>query len=164
MEAESGSDWDSLSGGVPEPSSSPEVTPRHQPVPPTGSPRGQIRPHVKQQKGALSTSEKASKTNSPANQFRPKQETTSSQMPSQMYGKGGVTNFVDRSGGINTTAFTVHGVDSVKNKELQTPSDVSEKINKVQQGAQQRGDVGIDIELNEADHHQRNPPYTDFQG
>lgn len=163
MEAESGSDWDSLPGDVHEPSSSAEVSPRHQPVPPTGSPRGQIRPQVKQQKAALSPSEKASKTNSSANQFRSKQETTSSQMPSQLYGKGGITNFVDRSGGINTTAFTVHGSDSLKSKELQPPSDVKEKINKVHGGAQEREAVGIDIELNEANHHQRNPPYTDFQ-
>lgn len=162
MEPESDSDWDSLPGDVQQPSSSPEGSPRHQPPPPAGSPRDQInhkRPRGKQQ-ATLPSQQKTSITNSPANQPRTKPDVLSSQMPSQLYGKAGVTNFVDRSGGINTTFIDRGGLDGRKNKDLQPPD---ENENKVHQGSQQRGDIGIDIELNEMDYHQRNPPYTDFK-
>ena len=81
-------------------------------------------------------------------------------MPSQMYGKPGITTFVDRSSGINTTSFSDQGLESRQNKELKP--DVNE--NKIKQSSQRRGDDGIRIEMNEVDHHQRNPPFTDFQG
>ena len=86
--------------------------------------------------------------------------TPSSQMPSQMYGKPGITTFVDRSRGINATSFSDQGLESRQNKELKP--DVNE--NKVKQSSQRRGDDGIKIEMNEVDHHQHNPPFTDFQG
>lgn len=161
-EAESGSDWDSLPGDVPAASSSPEVTPRLQPAPPPGSAKGQVahkRPQVKAQT-VLATPEKTSATSSPANQPRTKPGTPSSHLPSQLYGKTGVTNFVDRSGGISTT-FTDQGLDSRKNKELQPP-DINE--NRTQQRSHGTGDNGINIEMNEVDYHERNPPFTDFQG
>ena len=161
-EAESDSDWDSLPGDVPAPSS-PEVTPRHQPAPPPGSAKGQgvahKRPQVKPQT-AVATPEKTSATSSPANQPRPKPGTPSSHLPSQLYGKTGVTNFVDRSGGFSTT-FTDQGLDSQKSKELQPP-DINET--RTQQSIHGTGDSGINIAMNEVDYHERNPPFTDFQG
>lgn len=160
-EAESESDWDSLPGDVPDPSSSPEVTPRHQPAPPPGSPKGNVphaqkRPQVKSQ-AAVVTPGKTSVTNSPATQPRAKPATPSSQMPSQLYGKPGVTNFVDRS--LSATAFNDGGLESRQNKEIHP--DINE--NRLQQGSQGRDD-GIHIEMNEVDYHQRNPPFTNFQG
>lgn len=161
-EAESDSDWDSLPGDVPEPSSSPDVTPRPQPAPPVGSPKGQVahkRPQIKPQ-AVTGPPEKTSSTNPPANQAKTKPGTPASHMPSQLYGKPGVTNFVDRGSGINTTTFTDRSLDNRKNKELQSP-DVHE--NKVRQTSLGRGDIGIDVEMNEVDSHQQNPPFTDFQ-
>lgn len=160
-EPESDSDWDSLPGDIQEPTSSPEATPRHQPAPPPGSPKVQVphkRPQVKTQV-AVTAAERKSATNSPVSPARGKPGTPSSQMPSQMYGKPGITTFVDRSSGINTTSFSDQGLESRQNKELKP--DVNE--NKIKQSSQRRGDDGIKIEMNEVAHHQRNPPFTDFQ-
>ena len=109
---------------------------------------------------AVTAAERKSATNSPVSPARGKPGTPSSQMPSQMYGKPGITTFVDRSSGINTTSFSDQGLESRQNKELKP--DVNE--NKVKQSSQRRGDDAIKIEMNEVDHHQRNPPFTDFQG
>ncbi len=143
-EGESESDWDSLSEDVPEPSSSPDVTPRHQPAPPPDSLKDHVsqkRPQIKSQP-AIATPERSSVTNSPATQPRAKPATPSSHTPSQMYmyGKTGITNFVDQS--ISATTFN----DSL------------------QQGSQGRRDDGIHIEMNDVDYHQRDPSFTDFQG
>jgi len=162
-EAESDSDWDSLPGDEPDPSSSPEATPRHQPVPPSGAPKGQVplkRPQIKSQ-AALATPEKTSAANSPASLTRAKPATPTSHTPNQLYGKPGVTSFVDRSiNGVNATTFTDRDLDSRKNKEFHPP-DLNE--NRVQQSSQGRGDDGINIEMNDVGYHQRNPPFTDFQ-
>lgn len=82
-------------------------------------------------------------------------------MLSQFYGKVGVINFVDRSGGINIIFIDRGGLDGRKNKDFQF---FDENENKVYQGSQQRGDIGIDIELNEMDYYQRNLFYIDFKG
>lgn len=159
-EAESDSDWDSLPGDVPEPSSSPDPTPRHQPVPPPDSPKGHVsqkRPQIKSQ-AAIATPERSSVTNSPVTQPRAKPATPSSHKPSQMYGKPGITNFVDRS--LNATTFNDTGLESRQNKDLNP--DINE--NRLQQSSQGRRDDAIHIEMNEVDYHQRDPPFTDFQG
>ncbi|XP_078358189.1 uncharacterized protein LOC144642940 isoform X1 [Oculina patagonica] len=158
-EAESESDWDSLPGDVPEPSSSPDVTPRHQPAPPPDSSKGHVsqkRPQIKSQ-AAIATPERSSITNSPATQPRAKPVTPSSHKPSQMYGKPGITNFVDRS--ITATTFNDTGLDGRQNKELNP--DINE--NRLQKGSHGRRDDGIHIEMNDVDYHQRDPPFTDFQ-
>ena len=161
QEAESGSDWDSLPGDVLEPSSSPEPT---QPAPPAGSPKAQVshkKPQVRTQ-AALATPENTSLANSPQSQAKTKLGMPSSHMPSQMYGKPGITNFVDRSGGISATAFTDRGLESRQNKEVKP--DINENRVKQSSQLQGKGDNGINIEMNEVDYHQRNPPFTDFQG
>ena len=158
---DSESDWDSLPGDVPEPSSSPDTTPRHQPAPPPDSPKGHVtqkRPQIKTQ-AATATPEKTSVANSPTTQFRAQQGTTSSHRASQLYGKPGITNFVDRSI-ISGTTFSDSGLESRQNKELNP--DINE--NRLKQGSQSRRQDGIHIEMNEVDHHQRDPPFTDFQG
>lgn len=160
VEAESESDWDSLPGDVPEPSSSPDVTPRHQPAPPPDSPKGHVsqkRPQIKSQ-AAIATPERSSVANSPATQSKAKPATPSSHKPSQLYGKPGITNFVDQS--ISATTFNDTGLESRQNRELNP--DINE--NRLQQGSQGRRDEGIHIEMNEVDYHQRDPPFTDFQG
>ena len=158
---DSESDWDSLPGDVPEPSSSPDVTPRHQPAPPPDSPKGHViqkRPQIKTQT-VIATPEKTSPTNSPATQSRTKEGTLSSHRPSQLYGKPGITNFVDRSI-ISGTTFSDTGLESRQNKELNP--DISE--NRLKQGSQGRRQDRIHIEMNEVDYHQSDPPFTDFQG
>ena len=160
-EVDSESDWDSLPGDVPEPSSSPDITPRHQPAPPPDSPKGYVpqkRPQIKTQ-AATATPEKSSAANSPTTQSRAKQETATSQRASQLYGKPGITNFVDRSI-TSGTAFSDSGLENRQNKELNP--DINE--NRLKQGSQSRRQDGIHIEMNEVDYHQRNPPFTDFQG
>lgn len=160
-EVDSGSDWDSLPGDVPEPSSSPDITPRHQPAPPPDSPKGHVpqkRPQIKTQ-AVIGTPEKTSVTNSPARQSRTKQGTPSSHRPSQLYGKSGITNFVDQSI-ISGTTFSDSGLENRQNKELNP--DVNE--NRLKQGSQGRREDGIHIEMNEVDYHQHDPPFTDFQG
>lgn len=159
-EVDSESDWDSLPGDVPEPSSSPDITPRHQPAPPPDSPKGHVpqkRPQIKTQ-AATATPEKSSAVNSPTTQSRAKQETASSQRASQLYGKPGITNFVDRSI-TSGTAFSDSGLENRQNKELNP--DTNE--NRLKQGSQSRKQDGIHIEMNEVDYHQRDPPFTDFQ-
>lgn len=160
-EVDSGSDWDSLPGDVPEPSSSPDITPRHQPAPPPDSLKGHVpqkRPQIKTQ-AVIATPEKTSVTNSPATQSRTKQGTPSSHRPSQLYGKSGITNFVDQSI-ISGTTFSDSGLENRQNKELNP--DVNE--NRLKQGSQSRREDGIHIEMNEVDYHQHDPPFTDFQG
>ena len=160
-EVESESDWDSLPGDVPEPSSSPDVTPRHKPAPPPDSPKGHVpqkRPQIKAQ-AVIATPEKTSATNSPTTQSKAKQGTPSSHRASQLYGKPGITNFVDRSI-ISETTFSDSGLESRQNKELN--SDVNE--NRLKQGSQGRRQDGVHIEMNEVDYHEQDPPFTDFQG
>ena len=160
-EVDSGSDWDSLPGDAPEPSSSPDVTPRHQPAPPPDSPKGRVpqkRPQIKTQ-AVIATPEKTSPTNSPATQSSTKQGTPSSHRLSQLYGKPGITNFVDQSI-ISTTNFNDSGLESRQNRELNP--DIIE--NRLKQDSQGRRQDGIHFEMNEVDYHQRDPPFTDFQG
>lgn len=160
-EADSESDWDSLPGDVPKPSSSPDVTPRHQPAPPPDSPKGHVpqkRPQIKSQ-AAIATPEKTSTTNSSATQSGAKPGTPSSHRPSQLYGKPGITNFVDQSI-ISATTFNDSSLESRQNKELNP--NINE--NRLKHSSQGRREDGIHIEMNEVDYHQRDPPFTDFQG
>ena len=91
-------------------------------------------------------------------QPRSKPGTPASNMPRQLYGKPGITNFVDKS--LNATSFTDSRLENRQNKELNP--DINE--NRLQQDSQGRRNDGIHIEMNEVDYHQRNPPFTDFQG
>lgn len=152
-EVESDSDWDSLPGDVQEPTSSPDSTPRHQPVPPPHSPKGHVSQKRPQIKSQAATPEKNSITNSPVTQPISKPGTPASNRPSQLYGKPGITTFVDRS--LNADS----GLENRQNKELSP--DMNE--NRLQQDRLGRQNEGIHLEMNEVDHYGHNPPFTDFQ-
>ena len=153
-EVESDSDWDSLPGDVQEPTSSPDSTPRHQPAPPPHSPKGHVSQKRPQIKSQAATPEKNSITNSPVTQPISKPGTPASNRPSQLYGKPGITTFVDRS--LNADS----GLENRQNKELSP--DMNE--NRLQQDRLGRQNEGIHLEMNEMDHYGHNPPFTDFQG
>ncbi|PFX22587.1 uncharacterized protein LOC111334055 [Stylophora pistillata] len=159
-EVESDSDWDSLPGDVQEPSSSPDSTPRHQPAPPPHSPKGHVsqkRPQIKSQ-AAIATPEKNSITNTPVTQPVSKPGTpASSNRPSQLYGKPGITTFVDRS--LNSTSVTDNSLENSQNQGL-SPNINENRLQKERLGRQNEG---IHLEMNEVDNNGRNPPFTDFQ-
>ena len=155
-EPESDSDWDSLPGDEPEPRSSPDITPRHQPAPPKGSPKTQVpqkRPQIKSHP-ATDTSEtlRSFPANSPVTVETTNPGLPSSHKPSQMYGKPGVTSFIDRS--LTATSFTDGGLESRLNKEL-PPLTYDNRLQHHSQGGIKDGST-IDPK--------DKPPFIDFQG
>ena len=130
------------------------MTPRLQPTPPAIAPNKL--PYTKGKQG----SKPSSLTNSASAQkslidFDRKSSASSpaTQRPSQLYGKAGVTSFIDKN------------LEQRPQKELSKLADLNTNESQMtgEDLSMDRGEEGM-IEMNKMSYEVNNPPFTDFQG